>query len=182
MEDIETHIQQWEATLARLGITKPQADSMGALQVGTTNHGGHLNEETRKVVLQLQRQVDEFDSNNVKTRNVCASECKGCLFPSKSKVPQLRCYGGAHDAMNLENFLFDMEQYFKVIQPASNKLKVIISTWYLLDDAKLWWRWRYKDIQQGLCTINTWAELKELKAEVLLENIGCVEQGKLKVL
>lgn len=58
-----------------------------------------------------------------------------------------------------------------------------IVTWYLLDDAKLWWQWCYEDIQQGLCTINTWAKLQnELKAQFLLKDVEYIAQRKLRVL
>lgn len=97
------------------------------------------------------------------TRAVYVSTRGACFHPNL-RVLGLNCYKGARDAKEIKNFLFDLEQYFKIIQP-TKELKVAITTWYPWDDAKLWWQRRYEDIQQGLCIIDTWAELKNgLKA------------------
>ena len=57
----------------------------------------------------------------------------------RMRVPEPRSYGGARDAKELENFLFDMEQYFRAVRPDSEEAKVTTATMYLIGDAKLWW-------------------------------------------
>ena len=42
----------------------------------------------------------------------------------RAKVPKPRHYGGARDAKEVENFLFDMEQYFRPMRADSEDLKV----------------------------------------------------------
>ena len=51
-----------------------------------------------------------------------------------------------------------MEQYFKA-SDEEEKVKTAIS--YFIDDATLWWRRRYADVEKGLCEIKTWEELKK---------------------
>ncbi|XP_062021178.1 uncharacterized protein LOC133737687 [Rosa rugosa] len=59
-----------------------------------------------------------------------------------------------------------MEQYFRAVKPDSEEVKVNMATMYLSGDAKLWWRTKYNDIQRGVCTVDTWKDLKkELKAQ-----------------
>ncbi|KAJ4723357.1 hypothetical protein OWV82_006740 [Melia azedarach] len=91
--------------------------------------------------------------------------------PSKIKVPEPRYFEGARDAKELENFLWDMEQYFKAAKVPYNE-QVSITTMYLRGDAKLWWRTRTSedgDAQE----IETWDSLKrELKAQFLPSNAG----------
>ena len=62
--------------------------------------------------------------------------------PQNLRAPKPHGYGGARDAKELENFLFDMEQYFRATKPDSEETKVSIVTMYLNGYAKLWWRTR----------------------------------------
>ena len=56
---------------------------------------------------------------------------------TRAKVPESRHYGGARDAKEVENFLFDMEQYFRAVRVDSKDLKVSMTTMYLCGDAKM---------------------------------------------
>ncbi|KAK3041349.1 hypothetical protein RJ639_002330 [Escallonia herrerae] len=50
-------------------------------------------------------------------------------------------------------------------------MKVSMTTMYLVGDAKLWWRKKYAEIEDGSCVINTWDILKrELKSQFFPEN------------
>ena len=54
---------------------------------------------------------------------------------------------------------------------------------HLSKDAKLWWRSRYIDIQEGRCTIDTWDALKkELHSQFFPENVEILSQQKLREL
>ena len=49
--------------------------------------------------------------------------------------------------------------------------KVSLATFWLFDNAKLWWRTHQEDIVNGRVTINTWEDLKrELKNPFIPEN------------
>ncbi|KAL4597902.1 hypothetical protein ACB092_11G021700 [Castanea dentata] len=58
---------------------------------------------------------------------------------TKVKVPEPKPFNGAKSAKGLENFLWDMEQYFKAARVLDQE-KVIITSMYLSRDANLWWR------------------------------------------
>ncbi|KAA0068071.1 uncharacterized protein E5676_scaffold1185G00090 [Cucumis melo var. makuwa] len=54
----------------------------------------------------------------------------------------------------------------------TEEAKVTLATMHLSEDAKLWWRFRYVDMQEGRCTIDTWDALKrELRLQFFLENV-----------
>ncbi|TYK01617.1 uncharacterized protein E5676_scaffold451G002200 [Cucumis melo var. makuwa] len=53
------------------------------------------------------------------------------------------------------DFIFDFEQYFKVTNTVTEEAKVTLAMMHLSEDAKLWWRSQYIDIQEGHCTIDT---------------------------
>ncbi|KAJ7949948.1 Retrotransposon protein, putative, Ty3-gypsy subclass [Quillaja saponaria] len=101
----------------------------------------------------------------------------------RMKVPEPRAFGGARDAKELENFLFDMEQYFRAVRMDSEEAKVTTATMYLAGDAKLWWRIKYVDIQDGRCVIDTWEDLRrELKAQFFPENVEYIARRNLREL
>ena len=47
----------------------------------------------------------------------------------RAKVSEPKRYEGARDAKELENFLFDMEQYFRAVHTDSEEDKVNVSCW-----------------------------------------------------
>ncbi|KAJ7975820.1 Retrotransposon protein, putative, Ty3-gypsy subclass [Quillaja saponaria] len=101
----------------------------------------------------------------------------------RMKVLEPRAFGGARDAKELENFLFDMEQYFRAVRMDSEEAKVTTATMYLAGDAKLWWRTKYVDIQDGRCVIDTWEDLRrELKAQFFPENVEYITRCNLREL
>ncbi|KAJ7968204.1 Senescence-specific cysteine protease sag39 [Quillaja saponaria] len=101
----------------------------------------------------------------------------------RMKVPEPRAFGGARDAKELENFLFDMEQYFRAVRMDSEEANVTTTTMYLAGDAKLWWRTKYVDIQDGRCVIDTWEDLRrELKAQFFSENVEYIARRNLREL
>ncbi|KAA0039513.1 senescence-specific cysteine protease sag39 [Cucumis melo var. makuwa] len=57
---------------------------------------------------------------------------------SKVKIPEPPSVG-KRDAKALENFIFDLEQYFKATNTVTEEAKVTFVMMHLFDDAKLWW-------------------------------------------
>ena len=78
---------------------------------------------------------------------------------SKVNIPEPKAFSGARSAKELENFIWDMEQYFTAARvPDDDKLN--ITTMYLTGDAKLWWRTQNADdVSAGLPRIDTWDKL-----------------------
>ena len=91
--------------------------------------------------------------------------------PQKVRVPEPKGFGGARNAKELENFLWDMEQFFKAAHVPYSEM-VSITSMYLSGDAKLWWHTRMgDDAESGKPQITTWETLKrELKEQFLPTN------------
>ncbi|KAA0063955.1 uncharacterized protein E5676_scaffold1415G00550 [Cucumis melo var. makuwa] len=66
-----------------------------------------------------------------------------------------KAFNGNRDAKELENFIFDMEQYFKAGGTTSEETKITLAFIHLSNDAKLLWRSKVNDIQNGRSTIDT---------------------------
>ncbi|KAJ8493969.1 hypothetical protein OPV22_015690 [Ensete ventricosum] len=144
-----------------------------------------LTEDTKDFVRHLHEVVAELTAKvMVLTRTLDAGGSNTRVAPPQHfRAPEPQCYGGARDAKELENFLFDMEQYFCATRLDSEETKVAIATMYLNGDAKLWWRTRWEEIQQGRCRVDTWGDLKrELRTRFLPENTEFVARRKLRQL
>lgn len=75
-------------------------------------------------------------------------------------VPEPKPFGDAWNGKDLENFLWDIKQYFNVAHILADEQEMITSM-YLIGDAKLWWRTRtIDDVAVGKPQINTWEMLK----------------------
>ncbi|KAK2996783.1 hypothetical protein RJ639_026464 [Escallonia herrerae] len=128
-----------------------------------TRHSGGIDWESKFQELQ--------DRVELLSRAVVNTPAGGAEHSSRPRVPEPKSYGGARDAKELENFLFDVEQYFRAIRVDSEATKVSMAAMYLVGDAKLWWRKKYAEIEDGSCVINTWEILKrELKSQFFPEN------------
>ena len=103
--------------------------------------------------------------------------------PSKIRVPDPKPFGGNRDAKELENFVWDVEQYFKASKVPGAE-QVSLASMFLAGDAKLWWRTRVADDQAaGRQSIATWSEMKkELQAQFLPHNTAWIAREALKKL
>ncbi|GLT61128.1 hypothetical protein SLA2020_338540 [Shorea laevis] len=101
--------------------------------------------------------------------------------PLNLKVPKPKAFAGARSAKELENFLWDMEQYFRAARIPEGE-QVTITTMYLTSDAKLWWR-TPKDDDFGRPKLTTCEALREeLKDQFLLCNTAWVAWDSFKKL
>ena len=95
----------------------------------------------------------------------------GPKAPPKVRVLEPKGFNANRNAKELENFLWDIKQFFKAGHVPDGK-KVSITSMYLTGDAKLWWRIRMEDdVESGRPQITTWETLKkELKDQFLPTN------------
>ena len=167
---------QWEARIE-------------ALERALTEQQEALNdvmEDCRESVGTLRTEINELNTKvNLTMRALGNAPAAGpaVMDYGRVKVPEPRPYNGARDAKDLENFLFDMEHYFRAVRTDSEEGKVAMATMYLSGDAKVWWRTKYDDIENGRCTIASWEDLKrELKTQFLPENVAYMARRQLREL
>ncbi|GFS46617.1 HXXXD-type acyl-transferase family protein [Actinidia rufa] len=62
-------------------------------------------------------------------------------FPSlKVDIPRPKSYNGSRNARELDNFLWDLDQYFEATDIHEENKKIKTAPLFLLDAATLWWR------------------------------------------
>ncbi|VFQ93371.1 unnamed protein product [Cuscuta campestris] len=132
----------------------------------------------------------QAENNSLKTEQLILKQAVSAtartgmdVAPSKIKVPEPKHFDGARNAKELENFLWDMEEYFKAAKIPEGE-KVSIASMYLMGDAKLWWRGRViDDANSGRMGIESWEGLKkELKTQFLPHNVSWMARENLKKL
>ncbi|RVX03852.1 Transposon Tf2-2 polyprotein [Vitis vinifera] len=138
---------------------------------------------------EMQSRIDEFKETlqtygediAVLKKAVLQGSASGPEALSKVRVPEPKGFNGNRNAKELENFLWDIEQFFKVAHVPDGE-KVSITSMYLTGDAKLWWRTRMEDdAESGRPQITTWETLKkELKDQFLPTNTAWVAREALK--
>ncbi|KAG8472442.1 hypothetical protein CXB51_035290 [Gossypium anomalum] len=75
-------------------------------------------------------------------------------------------FKGTRSAREVDNFLWELEQYFRAIGIEDNATKVNTASIYFSDVALLWWRRWSTDEKCGGMTIETWEEFqRELKKQ-----------------
>ncbi|KAA0043569.1 senescence-specific cysteine protease sag39 [Cucumis melo var. makuwa] len=116
-----------------------------------------MSEDFRATLDVVRNEIADVNTRLSLTMRAMANQVPvgGTVPVTKVKVPEPKPFYGVRDAKALENFIFDLEQYFKATNTVTEEAKVTLTTMYLCEDAKLWWRFRYMNIQERHCTIDT---------------------------
>jgi hypothetical protein len=126
--------------------------------------------------------LKQLTANGSSQQSVSTSSASSGPMVQKIKVPEPILFSGARCDKELENFIWDIEQYFKAVHVPDEE-KVSITTMYLKGDAKLWWRTRVSEICLGQPKIETWEHLKdELKKQFLPTNTSWLARESLRKL
>ena len=97
------------------------------------------------------------------------------------EVPKPYTFSGKRDAKELDNLLWHMEHYFEAIVLMDEATKVCVATLYLTNNAALWRRWRFANIEKGTYTIDTWDAFKrEIKMQFYFEDVAYLARKNMK--
>ncbi|KAA0046481.1 uncharacterized protein E5676_scaffold1251G00300 [Cucumis melo var. makuwa] len=141
-----------------------------------------MSEDFQATIDVVRNEIADVNTRLSLTMRAMANQVSigGTVPVTKVKVSEPKPFCGVRDAKALENFIFDLEQYFKATNTVIEVAKVTLTTMYLCEDAKLWWRSRYMDIQEGCCSIDTWDVLKkEICSQFFSKNVEILARRKL---
>ena len=85
----------------------------------------------------LWEALEEIEVLNVEVATM--KKAVAHIAPVKSCVSDPKAFTGERDMKVLENFLLDIEAYFKATHTTKQE-KVTLASMFLAGDAKLWWR------------------------------------------
>ncbi|KAJ8627131.1 hypothetical protein MRB53_020438 [Persea americana] len=147
-----------------------------------------------KVELAIIGMWDQFDDTNSRIEELASvgEELKGEMqaigggvltaAPThRVDVPKPKEFKGTRSAKDIDNFLWGMEQYFRVMGIVEDATKVSTASMYLVDVALLWWRSRCNDPRLGGATITMWEEFqREFRQQFYPECAEDEERAKLR--
>ena len=197
MEVVREMMAQMEETLGEWpcedGTMASWAEhTMGEIQVQRSlleTHDKFFEEKFTGLKTEMQSLMNDFkgalqsygEDIAVLKKVVLQGSSSGPEAPPKVRVPQPKGFNGNRNMKELENFLWDKEQFFKAAHVPDGE-KVSITSMYLTGDAKLWWRTRMEDdAESGKPQITTWETLKkELKDQFLPTNTAWMAREALQ--
>ena len=148
-----------------------------------------LEDENRALRGDLQAQVDSVLSMVEESRqdwSLCkraVSEGNGSKGLEKSDIPKPKEFAGKREAKEVDNFLWQLEQYFAAREILDGAARVQAASYFLSDVAMLWWRRKSQEMKEGTCVIDTWeAFQRELKRQFYPENVAYEARRKLREL
>lgn len=141
----------------------------------------HMRESEERIVQLETSNAELYEEVTILRKAVAVGGSTSSDGARKFKVPDPKTFEGGRDAKALENFLWDMEQYFKASRIGEVE-QVTVASMFLAGDAKLWWRTRMEDVDgTGKPGIQTWEAMKkELKEQFLPSNAAWMAREKLK--
>lgn len=160
----------------------PIANQVQVLREGLDEFKTTVSDLVRIMKEGYDAQIQELrDELVLVKRAAIAGSLSGREGHSKLKIPEPKSYDGARVAKDLENFLWDMEQYFRAAH-IDEAEQVSITSMYLVGDAKLWWRTRTDgDASVDRPEITTFEALKkELKEQFLPLNASWLARESLR--
>jgi predicted trehalose synthase len=101
-------------------------------------------EETESLRDDVKVFANRMDADLMALKKAISGMLMGGEAPSKLRSPEPKSFTGARSAKELENFLWDMKQYFRATRIPKEEM-VTITTMYLTGDTKLWWRTHDKE-------------------------------------
>ncbi|KAF2319183.1 hypothetical protein GH714_013826 [Hevea brasiliensis] len=139
-----------------------------------------IKEDVRETIKIIQGELYELEGKVNLLIRATSNPIMGSYEVGNTKNPELKAFGGARDAKEVDNFLFDIELYFNATKNNSDEGRLKMVPMYLTVDAKLWWRTKVEEIILGQCSIASWDDFKkELKAQFYPENVAYNAQCKL---
>ncbi|XP_070035444.1 uncharacterized protein [Nicotiana tomentosiformis] len=91
---------------------------------------------------------------------------------AKIEAPKPPVFKGVRDAQEVENFLWNLENYLRHGKVRDDEAMINTAVLYLSETAMLWWRRKMADVDKGLCTISTWDQFKsECKRQFFPNNV-----------
>ncbi|KAH6817610.1 hypothetical protein C2S51_001213 [Perilla frutescens var. frutescens] len=125
------------------------------------------------IVSELEEKVALLQQAVVNRGSVGRMENFGAGGGAKKRIPEPQLYSRMRNAKEVDNFLFDMEQYFIAADIDDESEKIATATMYLTGDAKQWWRGKYQDIRDRHKRLDTWDLLQEaIRRQFFPENVG----------
>ncbi|XP_068669065.1 uncharacterized protein [Aristolochia californica] len=107
---------------------------------------------------------------------------RGLQGGAKIKISESKAFTGKRDPKVIDNFLWQVEQYFNASKLTSEEAKVSTTSMFLAEDVVLWWR-RTSGEQGDEAPVETWEDFKrELRRHFFPEDVDYQARKELHAL
>ncbi|KAK0593409.1 hypothetical protein LWI29_036238 [Acer saccharum] len=166
-------------------ITQATKATIREFQKGVKEDACFLTQELRNLctfveheLRAIRAEVDEIRTEWASHRNSPSTSLGATTSTNTIQVPKPSTYSGNRKAMEVENFLFGLEQYFEAKGVRDNATRIANAPAFLLESAQLWWRRKHGD---PINPIRTWDDFKrELKKQFSPTNAEKEARGRLR--
>ncbi|KAK0570999.1 hypothetical protein LWI29_009608 [Acer saccharum] len=185
MDALESRMVGLEEAIS--GMQTTLGDAVDRLDGLETDYG-EITQATKSTIHETQKGLKE-DVEEVRTEWVSYKSSPTVAYGATSststlsaiQVPKPATYNGTRNAMEVENFLFGLEQYFEAKGARDDATKIANTPTFLRDAAQLWWRRKHGDSGKGINSIHTWEDFKkELKRQFCPTNAEKEARGRLR--
>ncbi|KAE8671970.1 hypothetical protein F3Y22_tig00111877pilonHSYRG00250 [Hibiscus syriacus] len=108
----------------------------------------------------LKKEIEKLKTEVALCKAAMAGNMMTSTPKGRAKVPKPEKFKGTRSAKDVENFMWDMDQYFQAMGIENDTEKENIAAVYLTDLALLWWRRKCAEMKRDGTTIRTWAEFQ----------------------
>ncbi|KAF2291086.1 hypothetical protein GH714_019795 [Hevea brasiliensis] len=139
------------------------AESLKAISISHNSLVGavdDIKEDVRETVKIIQGDLHELEGKVRLLIRAASNPITGSYEVGNTKIPEPKAFGGARDAKEVDNFLFDIELYFNATKNNSDESRLTVVPMYLTEDAKLWWRTKVEETISGQCQLLVGMTLK----------------------
>ncbi|TXG73104.1 hypothetical protein EZV62_001683 [Acer yangbiense] len=180
MDALESRMVGLEEAISGMQTTLGDAvDRLDGLEMDY----GEITQATKSTIRESQKGFKEdvffLTQEFQKLSHFRGTRVKGFAYGSGG-MPKPATYNGTRNAMEVENFLFGLEQYFEAKGARDDATKIANAPIFLHDAAQLWWRRKHGDSGKGINPIHTWEDFKkELKRQFCPTNAEKEARGRL---
>ncbi|MBA0756244.1 hypothetical protein Gogos_021298, partial [Gossypium gossypioides] len=120
---------------------------MNELVDSTTKKLAERDENLEDMVLTMKKEIDELNGEFT----IYKTALSNGMLSSRPKqqtmnVPKPKKFNGARSARDVDNLLWEMKQYFRVMGIENDVIKVNTASIYFTDVAFLWWRQSFVEL------------------------------------
>ncbi|KAK8302979.1 hypothetical protein V6Z12_D04G121100 [Gossypium hirsutum] len=129
---------------------------MNELVESTAEKVAERDEALEDMVLAMKKEIEELKGELAIYKAALSNGMLSSRLEQQAMdVPKPEKFKGARFARDVDNFLWEMEQYFRAMGIEDDPIKVSTASIYFTDLALLWWRRRSTDEKRGENTIGT---------------------------
>ncbi|KAJ9690623.1 hypothetical protein PVL29_013000 [Vitis rotundifolia] len=181
LEDLREQIQDLREGMLSSQVQPVSHEEFRSFQDKVMSMFASVESRMEALAARMEARDQEIRQELAIYKAVMSAQVMATQGASRVEVPKPQGFSGKRDAKELDNFLWHMERYFEAIALIDEAAKVRTATLYLTDTTTLWWRWRFADMEKGICTIETWEYFKrEIKRQFYPEDVAYLARKNMR--